>query len=273
MMIPKVIHYCWFGRNPKNDIVKMCIDSWKKHCPDYEIIEWNEDNFDVNQIPYSKDAYADKKWAFVSDYARINIIYNHGGIYLDTDVLLKKSLDELLSYECWMACDDVRYVATGLGFGAVKGNKYMAALNEAYATYSYPAGTNVVLDTKVLEQKLPSWVKSYKSQVINDLLILGTDDYLSFASHLYTWSYLDDEVRSKRHEQIKQYFDRGKGSLKTRAKWKLQRFVRNPKLINYIDAKHRNSFFQKAYTFMAYDLIDNGIWYYIKRLFKKLFSN
>ncbi len=79
-MIPKIIHYCWFGRNPKPDIVIKCIDSWKKHCPDYEIIEWNEDNFDVNMIPYTKEAYKNKKWAFVSDYARLWVINNRGGI-------------------------------------------------------------------------------------------------------------------------------------------------------------------------------------------------
>ncbi len=78
-MIPKVIHYCWFGGNPKPDIIQQCIESWMKYCPDYEIIEWNESNFDVNCIPYTAQAYADKKWAFVSDYARLAIVYNYGG--------------------------------------------------------------------------------------------------------------------------------------------------------------------------------------------------
>ncbi len=78
-MIPKVIHYCWFGGNPKSEIIKQCIESWKKYCPDYEIKEWNEENFDVNCIQYVKDAYEAKKWAFVSDYARLAIIYKMGG--------------------------------------------------------------------------------------------------------------------------------------------------------------------------------------------------
>ena len=78
-MIPKVIHYCWFGRNPLPDIVQQCIASWREHCPDYEIIEWNEDNFDVNAIPYARAACADKNWAFLSDYARLAVIYNRGG--------------------------------------------------------------------------------------------------------------------------------------------------------------------------------------------------
>ena len=102
-MIPKIIHYCWFGGNPKPQILLNCIESWKKFCPDYEIIEWNESNFDVNFCAYSTRAYEAKKWAFVSDIARIKIIYDYGGIYLDTDVLLKNSLDNLLLYDAWFA--------------------------------------------------------------------------------------------------------------------------------------------------------------------------
>ncbi len=79
-MIPKVIHYCWFGKNEKPDIIKKCIESWKKYCPDYKIKEWNETNFDVNCIPYVRKAYLDKKWSFVSDYARLYAIYTQGGI-------------------------------------------------------------------------------------------------------------------------------------------------------------------------------------------------
>ena len=95
-MIPKVIHYCWFGKNELPEDAKRCIASWKKFCPDYEIIEWNETNYDVRKNKYMSDAYDEKKWAFVSDYARIDIIYNYGGIYLDTDVELLRPLDELL---------------------------------------------------------------------------------------------------------------------------------------------------------------------------------
>lgn len=78
-MIPKTIHYCWFGGNPKPELVCRCIESWKRFCPDYEIIEWNENNFDVNCIPYVRDAYAVKKWAFVSDYARLKVVFERGG--------------------------------------------------------------------------------------------------------------------------------------------------------------------------------------------------
>ena len=91
-MIPKVIHYCWFGGKPIPNDVKKCINSWKKKCGDYEIKCWNESNFDVNAHPFTKAAYEAKAWAFVSDYARLKVVYDHGGIYLDTDVELLKKL-------------------------------------------------------------------------------------------------------------------------------------------------------------------------------------
>lgn len=136
-MIPKKIHFCWFGHNPKPELINKCIDSWKKFCPDYEIIEWNEDNFDVHINKYVEDAYNNKKYAFVSDFARLWIIYNYGGIYLDTDVLLKNSIDDLLNYDCWLASDDVKYVNTGLGFGAVKGHNLVEKIMMEYYKYDF----------------------------------------------------------------------------------------------------------------------------------------
>ena len=91
-MIPKIIHYCWFGGTPKPEIIDKCIASWKEHCPDWEIREWNESNYDVNAHPYTKEAYEAKKWAFVSDLARLEIVYNCGGVYMDTDVELLSTL-------------------------------------------------------------------------------------------------------------------------------------------------------------------------------------
>ena len=92
--IPKIIHYCWFGRGEKPQIVNQCIKSWKRILTDYEIIEWNEDNFDINSNPYVKEAYENRKFAFVSDYVRVHALYNIGGIYLDTDTEAFNSLDE-----------------------------------------------------------------------------------------------------------------------------------------------------------------------------------
>ena len=95
-MIPKIIHYCWFGRGPLPELAQKCIASWKKYLPDYEIKEWNEDNFDVNIIPYTAEAYKAKKYAFVSDYARFWILYKYGGIYFDTDVEVIRPIDDIV---------------------------------------------------------------------------------------------------------------------------------------------------------------------------------
>ncbi|SFR72388.1 Glycosyltransferase sugar-binding region containing DXD motif-containing protein [Pseudobutyrivibrio sp. NOR37] len=124
-LIPKIIHYCWFGNGSKSDLNKMCIDSWKKCCPDYEIIEWNESNYDVSKNNYMYQAYKREKWGFVPDYARLDIVYNNGGIYLDTDVEIIDSLDDLLYQEAYCAFEHNDHIALGLGFGARKGNSFI----------------------------------------------------------------------------------------------------------------------------------------------------
>lgn len=111
-MIPKIIHYCWFGRGEKSKLIKKCIKSWKKYCPDYEIIEWNEDNFDIDGTLWTKQAYAAEKWAFVSDYVRLYALYNFGGIYLDTDVELLKSYDPLLNESAFTGFDSPKTLTT-----------------------------------------------------------------------------------------------------------------------------------------------------------------
>lgn len=131
-MIPKVIHYCWFGKQPLPKSVKANIDSWKKNCPDYTIVQWNEDNFDVDKYSFTREAYNNRQWAFVSDVARLDIIYNHGGIYLDTDVELLKSLDSVLDTQAYFACEDRFSVNTGLGFGAVKHNQFVLSNLQEY---------------------------------------------------------------------------------------------------------------------------------------------
>lgn len=143
-MIPKIIHYCWFGRNalPKSAI--KCIDSWRKYLPDYEIKEWNEDNFDVNIIPYTSDAYKAKKYAFVSDYARFWILYQYGGLYFDTDVEVIKSIDDVIEKGSFMGCekdasDLGRYpdVAPGLGLGVTPNNEFIKEILAIYQELDY----------------------------------------------------------------------------------------------------------------------------------------
>ncbi|MDD6808015.1 MAG: glycosyltransferase [Oscillospiraceae bacterium] len=132
-MIPKKIHYCWFGGKALPNEVKNCIKTWEKYCPDYEIIEWNEKNFDVNTHPFLKKAYESKKWAFVSDYVRLKVVYEEGGIYLDTDVELLKNLDFLLENDFFIGVQQSqKCVTTGLGFGAEKNNQVVFNMLQKY---------------------------------------------------------------------------------------------------------------------------------------------
>lgn len=130
-MIPKKIHYIWFGKGEKNERVKTCIESWKKNLPDYEIIEWNEDNFAINYNGFTRKAYENKKWAFVSDVARLWILYNEGGIYMDTDVEVYKPLDEFLDNEGFTGFEDINYPVTAT-MGSIKGNPVIKMMLDYY---------------------------------------------------------------------------------------------------------------------------------------------
>lgn len=132
MSIPKIIHYCWFGGGPISAESQKCMESWKKYCPDYKIMAWNEQNFDISTNRYAQQAYEAKKYAFVSDYVRLAVLYEYGGIYLDTDVELVRPLDELLELPGFMGFQTNNEVATGLGFGARKGNSVVQALLRDY---------------------------------------------------------------------------------------------------------------------------------------------
>lgn len=134
-MIPKIIHYCWFGENPLPKLAKKCKRSWKKFAKGYQIIEWNESNYDLASAPlYVRQAYEAKKWAFVTDYVRLHVVYEYGGIYLDTDVELIKRLDPLLHYSAYFGFESGKYIATGLGFGAEKGSAILKILMDDYST-------------------------------------------------------------------------------------------------------------------------------------------
>lgn len=137
-MIPKKIHYCWFGRGEKPKLAKKCIASWKKYCPDYEIIEWNEDNFDINMNGYTKMCYEQKKYAFLSDYVRLLVVYENGGLYFDTDVELVRNPDFLLEEEAFFGFETEgekpkkEIVNTGLAFGSVASGLALKRMLEEY---------------------------------------------------------------------------------------------------------------------------------------------
>lgn len=139
--IPHIIHYCWFGGNPLPELAKKCIASWKKFLPDYEIKEWNEHNFDVNQVLFTKEAYRLKNYAFVSDYARFWILYHYGGVYFDTDVEVIRPIDDILArgsylgFECQegLPTDNPHgRMAAGLGMAVAKGHPFFAQIVDHY---------------------------------------------------------------------------------------------------------------------------------------------
>lgn len=139
-MIPKIIHYCWFGGNEMPKTAKTYIQGWKQRMPDYQFIEWNEKNYDISKCKFAEDAYYEKKWAFVTDYVRLDVVYEYGGIYLDTDVEVLRPFDDLLVHKGFMGFDDDNMINTGLGFGAEKGNPFIGenkAKYESLNLYDY----------------------------------------------------------------------------------------------------------------------------------------
>ena len=236
-MIPKIIHYCWFGHNHKTKLVRKCIRSWRKYCPDYQIIEWNEDNYDISSSPlFVQQAIQEGKWAFASDYVRLRVVYEHGGFYLDTDVELVKSLDELVYNKIYFGLQDKANncsikIATGLGFGAEKGAPLLLEIMEIYEARQFilPDGTydltwNTRKETEVLlrhglkqdgsEQLLDDGVHIYPSVYFNPKVISPcipvrkTKHTISI--HWYASSWFSDrekreESRKRRKSVIKYY--------------------------------------------------------------------
>lgn len=218
-MIPKVIHYCWFGGKSLPNNVDKCIKSWKKNCPDYKIVQWNESNFDVNCHEFCKKAYNEKSWAFVSDFARLKVIYENGGIYLDTDVEVIKNLDDLLVNDFYVGVQQMGGLcATGLGFGAEKENQIVLDMLNAYNDVEFNRDKkNEIqcpkLNTKVLkkygfsEDKLMQVQNIQKNSYIYpsrffDPLAPGMRENLicseTFSIHHYSASWTNGKHRLKR---------------------------------------------------------------------------
>ena len=145
-MIPKIIHYCWLGRKPLTPLAKKCVESWQRLMPDYEIKRWDESNYDFQKNKFMANAYRQKKWGFVPDYARLDIIYNYGGIYFDTDVEALKPFDEFLKYPAFCGYESEHFTALGLGFGAEKGNKIIKEMMAVYENMDFK------IDDKFIKQ-------------------------------------------------------------------------------------------------------------------------
>ena len=135
-LIPKKIHYFWFGRGPKPELALKCIDSWKKFCPDWEIIEWNEDNYDTNKHHFVKETYDNRMFSHAPDYARLDVVYHYGGVYFDTDVEVIKNIDDILYNEAFFGFGNWGRINTGAGFGSMPGHSLYKRLLDAYDHYT-----------------------------------------------------------------------------------------------------------------------------------------
>ncbi|MEE1505250.1 MAG: glycosyltransferase, partial [Acutalibacteraceae bacterium] len=202
-----------------SDLMKACMDSWKKHCPDYEIIEWNETNSNFGDNKYAKDAYEAGKWAFVSDYMRNKIIYENGGIYLDTDVMLLKSLDPLLKHEAYIGWEEGS-VNTGLGFGAEKGNLIVKEFMDHYDNMEFwaaPGVINNIIEPTVVKNILINHGMEVRDDIIQQVesFTVYPREYFcpldirlnktkktpnSYSVHYYTATWYTEEQKAERKE-------------------------------------------------------------------------
>ena len=259
-MIPKIIHYCWFGRGEKPELVQRCIQSWRKFCPDYEIVEWNENNFNTSCNRWCKEAYEFKKWAFVSDYARLKAVYDHGGIYLDTDVELKSVLPkELLKNKSFFFFEGIRNINTGFGFGAERKIYILEALMSDYNTRSYihEGAANTEINTARMLKELPWLKRDGTHQEKDDIVIYSEKEFVKFAEHHAMLSWNDDRYVV---ELCK------KNSAKYR---RITSILRNPKIMQMLEQNGEMKL-SRLYIIFAYDFWDYGPIYFIGRLLKRL---
>ncbi len=188
-MIPKTIHYCWFGRGDKPDLAKKCIESWKKYCPDYKIIEWNEDNFDIDINSYVREAYDAKKYAFVTDYVRLYVLEKYGGIYMDSDVEVIKPLDHFLNEKAFSSFENNDYIPTGI-MASEKNNLWIKSLLHDYDNLHFINNGNMDLTpntiriTKTTIDKFKLIPHSSYQKLGNGVVTIYPHDFFCPKSHI-----------------------------------------------------------------------------------------
>lgn len=216
-MIPKIIHYCWINTKDKEypALVKNCIESWKKYLPDYKIIEWNQNNFDINISPFVKEAYETGKYAFVADYIRLYVLYNYGGIYLDTDVKVLKAFDDLLNNKAFVCFEGDDAIASST-IGAEKNNYLIGCLLKYYDNRHFVDSNkklNIIPNTTVFANifKAKGFIINNKFQK-KEYVTLYPREYFSpmnsitgevnitsntYAIHLFNSSWIPEKIRKR----------------------------------------------------------------------------
>jgi mannosyltransferase OCH1-like enzyme len=234
-MIPKIIHYCWFGKNPHNEMLIQCLKGWRVHLPDYKIIEWNEENFDININPYVKEAYNANKFAFVSDYVRLFVLNKYGGIYLDTDVEVIRNIDSFLVHPAFSGFEDERKIQTAI-IGSSQKNEWIKAHLDYYDNIhfikedgSFDVTTNVEVITKLTEKLYDI---NLKNQFLNipGVVCLYPKEYFSpktyetgittitentYIIHHFNGSWLDEKEINRRNSnhRIIKFFGESMGNV------------------------------------------------------------
>lgn len=211
-MIPTIIHYCWFGRGNLPEKAQQCIASWHQYMPDWEYRLWNEENFDINMIPYTKEAYEARKFAFVSDYVRLWALNNEGGVYFDTDVFVLKAFDELLHYKAFCGFEGSKHLPLGTCvMASVAGGEWVREQLSLYENRHFIQSNNTFdLTSNVqlisMNMQKGGFVQNGLEQNYKDLHILPVDffsprrttgEYIltknTYCDHLGLGSWLDSD--------------------------------------------------------------------------------
>jgi CDP-glycerol glycerophosphotransferase (TagB/SpsB family) len=221
--IRKIIHYCWFGGSPLPELAEKCIESWRKYCPDYEIMKWDESNFDINGNRYVSEAYEAEKWAFVADYVRLYALYHHGGIYMDTDVELIKNIDDFLKHSAFSGFEDDTYVSTAI-MGSEKNHGWIEYLLSYYngrnfvkEDGSFDLTTNVETISAMTREKYKLILNNTYQELETGIAIYPKDYFCpkSFENgkinitkntcciHYFNASWWSDEERKEYQKQLK----------------------------------------------------------------------
>ncbi|TPR18890.1 glycosyl transferase [Apilactobacillus timberlakei] len=239
MSIPKLIHYCWFGHSTKNSSIMKCINSWKDKCPDYEIVEWSEKNFDVFNNVFTKIAYENEDWASISDYLRLYVLKKFGGIYLDTDVEIIKSFDNLLENKSFIGLESFASINSGLVYACEKNDLNVSNILSIYqnSNPNFLFDNEVYITTKYFKEQ---GYKYYKKgvQIINGCCIYPTEYFCpqmygsdiikltnnSYSIHHYNASWVKKEMTNSQKRHI--------------LEGKILKFLLTPELFNYIYRKY-----------------------------------
>lgn len=230
-MIPKTIHYCWFGGKAIPPSAKKCIKSWKKYCKGYKIIKWDESNFDISSAPlYVRQAYETKKWAFVTDYVRLAVVFEYGGIYFDTDVEVIRSFDPLLKYQAFFGFEDNTNVATGLGFGSESKLEILKRLMQEYNDIPFIKDDGSFDNTPCTKRNTKVFIdcglnqNGFTQKLMNEVIIFSKDYFCpksfvdgiiritenTYCIHHFDASWLSKEALEETHNRWKRKQKRAK---------------------------------------------------------------